>query len=205
MSASIKRAGVWLVTASFAVALATPTAALARYDSSARPSSAPAAATDVAATQTADDQLASDLIYMREEERLAHDVYTKLADVWGVRIFSNIAVSEQRHTDAVAVLLDRYGVPDPASSLPAGTYSIPELQELYDQLIEQGTQSLTEAFEVGRLIEVTDIADLEERIAHTTQSDVLTVYENLLAGSENHLAAFTSQLTGTTGTARRGR
>ena len=53
------------------------------------------------------------LLYMREEEKLAHDVYVTLYDQWGLRIFSNISQSEQAHTDAVKTLLDRYELGGP--------------------------------------------------------------------------------------------
>jgi len=37
------------------------------------------------------------LRFMREEEKLARDVYLKLFDTWKLTVFSRIARSEQRH------------------------------------------------------------------------------------------------------------
>mgnify|MGYP003589105545 CR=1 FL=1 len=37
------------------------------------------------------------LLLMREEEKLARDLYLALYDKWGTRAFSNIAQSEQHH------------------------------------------------------------------------------------------------------------
>ncbi len=54
------------------------------------------------------------LLFMREEEKLARDVYLVLFDKWGLRVFENIAESEQRHMDAVLYLLGKYGLDDPA-------------------------------------------------------------------------------------------
>ncbi|HHJ13326.1 MAG TPA: DUF2202 domain-containing protein, partial [Gammaproteobacteria bacterium] len=34
------------------------------------------------------------ILYMREEEKLARDVYLHLYDVWQLRVFDNISVSE---------------------------------------------------------------------------------------------------------------
>ena len=48
-------------------------------------------------------ELAS-LAFMREEEKLARDVYTNLYAKWGVSIFNNISKSEQTHMDAVLLL-----------------------------------------------------------------------------------------------------
>ena len=134
------------------------------------------------------------LTYMREEEKLARDVYLTLNDEWNMRIFSNIAASEQQHMDAVKTLLVRYGIPDPAAGTDQGEFRNTTLQELYDQLIQQGSISKVEALKVGVIVEETDIDDLNAAIATTTHKDIKTVYSNLLEGSLNHLDAFESQL-----------
>lgn len=136
---------------------------------------------------TADES--AGLLYMREEEKLARDVYNQMFTLWGQRTFQNIASSEQNHMDQVKLLLDRYGLADPA--LDPGKFSDPTLQALYDQLIAQGSVSLEEALKVGGLIEQTDIADLQARLAQTDNADIQLVYNNLLNGSYNHLSAFT--------------
>ena len=133
------------------------------------------------------------LLYMREEEKLARDVYLTLYETYGLQVFYNIAQSEQMHMDAVLGLLEKYNFTDPASD-EIGVFTNRELQALYDQLIEMGSQSVVDALKVGALIEETDIVDLQERIAQTDNEDIKLVYENLMAGSENHLRAFTGQL-----------
>lgn len=134
------------------------------------------------------------LTYMREEEKLARDVYLFLYDTWGSPIFSKISASEQTHMAAIKTLLDRFGIPDPAAGKAAGEFFNPELQALYDDLTEQGKQSLVEALKVGVLIEETDIDDLNEAMTSTTRKAIKTVYGNLLEGSLNHLKAFVSRL-----------
>jgi hypothetical protein len=134
------------------------------------------------------------LTYMREEEKLARDVYLFLYDTWHSRIFKNISGSEQRHMDAIKTLLDRYGIPDPAAEKGRGEFTNPELQALYNELIQDGSVSLVDALEVGVFIEETDIEDLNAGIASTTHKDIKTVYSNLLQGSLNHLKAFNSNL-----------
>ena len=135
---------------------------------------------------------------MREEEKLAHDVYVVMYELWGMRIFQNISGSEQSHTEAVKSLLDGYGVPDPAVG-EIGVFSNPDLQVLYNDLVAQGSQSLTDALLVGAAIEEIDILDLEERLAQTDNADIQHVFENLLKGSGNHLRAFTSSFMTQTG------
>jgi len=129
------------------------------------------------------------LLFMREEEKLAGDVYRALNDQWGGNVFINIAESENMHTESVLALLDAYGIADPAKT-EAGQFSNRDLQALYDQLTAQGSQSLQDAYLVGGAIEEIDILDLETHIAETDRDDIIQVYENLLRGSENHLRAF---------------
>jgi hypothetical protein len=139
------------------------------------------------------------LIYMREEEKLAHDVYVTLYAKWGLPLFSNIANSEATHTSAIKILLDRYGIADPAAGNGVGEFTNPTLQGLYDQLVAQGSKSLADALKVGAAIEEIDILDLQTRLAQTGNADIQLVYGNLMKGSENHLRAFTSTLQRQTG------
>ena len=154
------------------------------------------AAADVAVIYTStlsDDEIAG-LQFVREEEKLARDVYLYFYQMWGNQVFQNIAQSEQSHMDAILTLLDGYGISDPAAYTQAGEFVDADLQALYDQLIAQGSQSLHDALLVGAAIEEIDIRDIAESTAQTTHSDLVLVYENLTAGSENHLKAFTNTL-----------
>ena len=142
------------------------------------------------ATLTAEEQ--AGLIWMREEEKLARDVYAALYDKWNTPIFTNIAAAEQTHTDAVKALLDRYAIADPSAGAETGMFTNPDIQALYMTLVSQGSTSLVAALTVGATIEDLDIADLQARA--TTTPDIALVYANLEKGSRNHLRAFTKQL-----------
>jgi hypothetical protein len=131
---------------------------------------------------------------MREEEKLARDVYAELYAKWKLRAFDNIARSESRHFDSIGVLVARYGVADPAASTSAGVYVNADIKALYYQLIRKGMTSLRDALEVGVLIERHDIDDLESALKATAKTDVKTVYTNLLAGSLAHLDAYETNL-----------
>ena len=79
------------------------------------------------------------LQFMREEEKLARDVYLTLYDVWNVEIFNNIASSEQQHMDAIKSLLDKYDLDDPIiDNNSIGDFHNPVLQALYTELVERG-------------------------------------------------------------------
>ena len=139
------------------------------------------------------------LLKMREEEKLAHDVYMFLFEKWGLNSFENIASSEQTHMDEVKVLLDTYGLSDPAAGNAAGVFTDPELQKLYNDLTRQGSESLAAALKVGGAIEEIDILDLREQMKNVTHADIQVVYQNLENGSENHLRAFSGSLERQTG------
>jgi hypothetical protein len=134
------------------------------------------------------------LIFMREEEKLAFDLYLSFYEKWGLPIFQNIAASEQTHMDSVAFLLDQYGIPDPTTNLTMGVFTDPVLQDLYDQLLASGSLSIGNALKAGAAVEEVDILDLRERSAKTQLADILRVYQNLESGSYNHLGAFVSVL-----------
>jgi hypothetical protein len=153
----------------------------------------PATTPPPAATGLGAEEIAG-LKFMREEEKLAHDVYVYLYGLWGMNIFDAISKSETSHTTAILNLLDKYGIDDPAAGNPAGVFTDPDLQKLYDALIVMGQASLIEGLKVGALIEETDIQDIEERKAVTDEPDILGVYDSLLCGSRNHLRAYNSKL-----------
>ncbi len=134
------------------------------------------------------------LTLMREEEKLARDVYQMLYEQWNLSIFSNISQSEQRHMDAVKELLDKYNLTDPVNDSSVGIFTAPELQELYTALMEKGSSSLIDALQVGATIEDLDIKDLYELLGQADNTDIKIVYQNLVKGSRNHLRAFTNQL-----------
>ena len=130
------------------------------------------------------------LVKMRQEEKLARDVYITLYEKWGLRIFSNIAQSEQTHMDAIKVLLDKYGLEDPAANDVIGQFSDQAFVDLYTALVNQGSTSLVDALKVGATIEDLDIKDLEDEIAVSDNQDIKTVFQNLMKGSRNHLRSF---------------
>ena len=99
--------------------------------------------------------------------------------------------------DALLGLLDKYGLEDPI--LGFGKFADEELQELYDDLVATGLQSKLEALMVGALIEEVDIEDIVLAMKRTNKTDILNIYGNLVAGSENHLNAFVRNIEAITG------
>ena len=142
---------------------------------------------------------AADLAFMREEEKVARDLYVAFREAWENPVFAAIATSEQSHMNAMLKLLRKYSLPDPAAGKLLGEFVNEELAALYAGLLERGLASEAQALLVGGLVEEVDIADLKEAIARTTKLDIRLAYENLACGSRNHLRAFARTYTFLTG------
>lgn len=157
------------------------------YQASATPEAAVLASTS--------NQAKASLLYLVEEEKLAHDIYVTMYQKYGVKIFSNITNSETQHQNLVVGVLSSRGIIDPRSA-EIGVFVNKDLQKLYNNLVTQGSQNVTEAYKVGIAIEQMDIADLKNDIAalDPAQTDVMSTMQTLLKGSENHLRAFNRKL-----------
>jgi len=134
------------------------------------------------------------LLFMREEEKLARDIYRGFYTLWDSPIFDKIAESEQTHTDIIGFLLERYAVEDPNIDQPDGSYANQDLQALYNLLSAQGSSSLVDALFVGAEIEEVDILDIERYMETVDNQDITEAYENLLRGSRNHLRAYVKNI-----------
>lgn len=144
----------------------------------------------VTAATTATTATTKMLRSMAAEEKLAHDVYVTLGDVFGTRVFDNIAASETTHLNRLRDLMKVYKVTDLTFGDPVGKFDDPAVQKLYDQLVAKGKVSLTAAAQSGITIEKLDIADLDKALATKPAADITAVLKALRAGSVRHLAAF---------------
>jgi hypothetical protein len=133
------------------------------------------------------------LLNLKEEEKLARDVYTALGAKWNRVVFTNISKAENTHMNAVIYLLTGYGAEYTSISDP-GIFTNPVYQQLYTDLVAKGSESVGEAYKIGALIEEMDITDIEKDLAEVTNENIITVFENLQRGSRNHLRAFNRQL-----------
>ena len=162
------------------------------------------------------------LVFMREEEKLARDVYLTLADMYpGSSVFQNIAeTSEQTHTDTMKAKLDQYGVADPnpdTNNLPAaiGVFTGADygayFTEKFNILVNCPANSEHDAQYAGASIEELDMHDIvlcpkaiveadngvgdeECGLTYTDENPIINTYESLLAGSENHLRSYVGQI-----------
>lgn len=143
-----------------------------------------------AATPSVSATVKAQLLYLVEEEKLAHDVYTALDAVSISPKFKNISGAEQTHMDYISALLVTYGIKNPTIGKKAGVFTNKELSALYKTLVAKGKKSAIDAIQVGIIIEEKDLADLATLSKSITQTDIKTAVAFLKKGSENHLRAF---------------
>jgi rhodanese-related sulfurtransferase len=136
----------------------------------------------------------SNLYYLRDEEKMAYDVYQVLGDKWSIQAFQNISNSEERHQSKVVGLMEKYTLEDKSKNLVVGKFSDQEIRKIYETLVAEGSKSLLSAFYVGATIEILDISDLDRMLTQTQKSDLIQVFQKLKMGSENHLSAFKKQI-----------
>ena len=153
-------------------------------------------------------ELKDAITYMYNEEGLAHDVYLAIYKTQPVNQLQNIATkSEVKHIEAVNNLAIRYDlnmtqypdtdVPYSIDGIGSGKYSVEPIQDLYNMLYDKGIQSQQDALEVGCMVEVVDIDDLDKYIEYAKNdnaSDILDVFNYLRNGSYTHYWAFNDGL-----------
>jgi hypothetical protein len=132
---------------------------------------------------------------MREEEKMARDLYLNAFDDWNVQIFQNISGSEQRHMDAVKALLTKYSLTDPVLNDGRGLFVNPVIDSIYTLLDQQAGLSKIDALKMGAFVEEFDIKDLRELKEHVVDNiDITLVFDELERGSRNHLRSFYENL-----------
>lgn len=140
------------------------------------------------------DSVKATVLLMREEEKLARDVYSALGKKWNMPIFDNISGAEQRHMAAIKTIITQNNLEDSVKDDTPGVFQSEKMARLYAKLTAQGGQSYVDALKAGVLIEEMDIVDLQKAITATDNPQITRVYGNLLRASRNHLRAFAGQL-----------
>ncbi len=141
------------------------------------------------------DELTASIVFLREEEKLARDVYFKLNETVNSQVFTNISASEQTHMDAVLTLLNNYQIEDPILDNTTGVFQNEDLLELYKTLIAVGSENTVASYQVGAAIEEIDILDIQNLLTLAVgHDDVVLTFDNLMRASRNHLRAFVKNL-----------
>lgn len=146
--------------------------------------------------QTLSESEKSGILLMREEEKMARDVYQVLNEKWDQMPFVHISESEIRHMGEMKLLIDKYKLQDPVEKTAdrRGEFENQLLKSLYEELTASGKTSLEAAFRAGAKVEEVDIRDLKEAMARTSNEEIKSTYTYLVRASENHLRAFVRNL-----------
>src|SRR6187401_580093 len=146
--------------------------------------------------QVGTDKEKATVLRMREEEKMARDVYLVMNDKWDHQVFSHISESETYHMSQMKLWVDKFGVDDPVTrnNDKRGVFTDQSLQKLYNELTASGLQSKEAAFRAGAKVEEVDILDLKAALAGTNNADLQSTYKYLIHASENHLRAFVRNL-----------
>lgn len=136
------------------------------------------------------------VLRMREEEKMARDVYMVLSDKWNQQVFSHISESEIYHMSQMKLWVDKFRLDDPVTrnNDKRGVFTDTSLQKLYNELTAWGLQSKEASFRAGAKVEEVDILDLKAALAETDHADLQSTYKYLIHASENHLRAFVRNL-----------
>ncbi|HEX6171299.1 MAG TPA: DUF2202 domain-containing protein [Chitinophagaceae bacterium] len=142
------------------------------------------------------DKEKATVLRMREEEKMARDVYMVMNEKWNHQVFSHISESEIYHMSQMKVWVDKLSLDDPVTrnNDKRGVFTDPSFQKLYDELTASGLQSKEAAFRAGAKVEEVDILDLKAALAETSNTDLQSTYKYLIHASENHLRAFVRNL-----------
>lgn len=146
--------------------------------------------------QVTTDKEKATLLRMREEEKMARDVYMVMNDKWDHHVFSHISESEIYHMSQMKIWVDKFSLDDPITrnNDKRGVFTDQSLQNLYNEMKASGLQSKEAAFRAGARLEEVDILDLKAALAETSNVDLQSTYKYLIHASENHLRAFVRNL-----------
>lgn len=152
-----------------------------------KPQPAPSPATAGALTP----QERQSLIYVREAEKMARDLYLGMYQAWGLSVFKSTSAEEQDHVDAMLELFGIYALSDPlaARDVP-GTYLNQNITSMHSSLFSQGIRSKKDGLKACALQEEINILDLDLAMKSTQKPDIARVYLELQRDSMNHLRSF---------------
>ena len=152
-------------------------------------------------------EMKDSLTYMKDEERLASDLYLNLYNYYKnysdleIKQLNNIATNtENDQISIIKSLVKRYDLnsSEPQDvNISRGVYENQVIQDLYDKFYAIGQNSQEEALKVGCMVEVTDINDLDKYISLAKESnatDIETAFKALRDGSYHNYWTFDQTL-----------
>lgn len=96
--------------------------------------------------------------------------------------------------DSIRHLRSQVNLDIPVDETQTGNFQNSDISQLYLDLIQRGSLSLNDAYQVGLEIENLDIEDLTTRINMANDPGVKEVFNKLLSASYKHKSAFERNL-----------
>ena len=132
------------------------------------------------------------ILYLVEQEKLAHDFYRSLDTMWVTDIFNRVANEEFEHVgklSAVAAEL-MISVPNHFNEYPTGQFTDSKLRHLYAELMVAANFSLEDAFRTCANLEERKMYDLKMALKEPNFELENLTYKALLIGSEDNFKVF---------------
>jgi len=145
---------------------------------------------DLNATETAD------ILLLQEEAKFAYDLNTALYGMHtDLPVLMNISDSAKTAMKVDDVILVRYNITDPESQ-KAGVFTNQALQQMYNNDLNTGLSSATDALKMSAQFTDMNIADLSAAIGRTDNQDLIYIYNQQLALARNDMRLLSQSLAG---------
>lgn len=132
------------------------------------------------------------VLYLIEQEKLAHDLYSVLDTIWVTEIFNRLSGDERNHMEKLnAVAVDfMMVVPNHFNEYLPGQYINENLRHLYHDLLLDANLSLEDAYRTCANLEERKILDLRAALKQPNFELETLTYKALLIGAEDNFKLF---------------
>lgn len=136
------------------------------------------------------------IIFVVQEEKVAHDFYAAMYELHGITPFRSISKSEGLHMDKAKNLIDHFGIEDPNTEYydTPGKFKTLKFQAMYDDLVRGGSKSIQDALIESAKFEELDIVDIEKLISTVQNEYIKSTFGSLTGISKDHLKAIVREL-----------
>ncbi len=136
------------------------------------------------------------IVFVREEEKVAVNFYGMMSDLFGSEVLTQLAESERTHLGVTALPVEKYHLQDPTVDRTDGEFMSNSLQAHYDELIEEGSPSLSDAFIAGTTLQEASLVTIQNQLDRVANNrDLRNMYAALRVATRNHLRIMFREVT----------
>jgi len=152
------------------------------------------AKTNIGSNEPLNEQEKIGLIYSLEETRLSKDVNTFLYEKWEEPIFDYVLSQENINMLRIQKLIIKYGGENPLAYSVEGKYTIPALQEDYNNFIKKGNNNEQAALYVSMTLAERNYSLMQQRIAEAHNLDLIKLYGKRMTSIGKHVRVLFKRL-----------